>query len=125
MSNFFNFSVSLENGAMMTTVRLAVGGVAALAGLNVDESEDFKVCVTESLLLFKRNGFSLATCNCNVEKDVLTATLKADGEKVATENSGVEDEISFALLGALVDEVSFDKTTDGAVVGVTLIKKSV
>ena len=46
MSKFFHFSLPLTDGTLMTTVRLTVGGITAAAGLDVDEGEDFKVCVT-------------------------------------------------------------------------------
>ena len=52
------FSVSLPlTGEYLTTVRLTTGGLCALAGFDVDTAEDYKVCVTESLLIVKRNGF--------------------------------------------------------------------
>ena len=61
MSKFFHFSLPLTDGTLMTTVRLTVGGITAAAGLDVDEGEDFKVCVTEALLIVKRNGFQEAS----------------------------------------------------------------
>ena len=55
------FSVTLPlSGEYLTTVRLTTGGLCALAGFDVDATEDFKVCVTESLLILRRNGFSNA-----------------------------------------------------------------
>ena len=44
----------------LTTVRLATGGVCAVSGLDVDYTEDIKVCVTEGLLILKRNGYARA-----------------------------------------------------------------
>ena len=41
---------------VMTTVRLATGGVCSLVSLSYDDGEDCKVCVTESLLLLVRGG---------------------------------------------------------------------
>lgn len=53
-----NFCVSLPlSSEYLTTVRLTTGGLCALCGFDVDSAEDFKVCVTESLLILKRNGF--------------------------------------------------------------------
>ena len=52
------FLVTLPlTGEYLTTVRLTTGGLCALAGFDVDTAEDFKVCVTESLLILRRNGF--------------------------------------------------------------------
>ncbi len=92
-------------GEYFTTVRLTSGGLCALAGFDVDETEDFKVCVTESLLLLKRNGFATAE---------ITFTLgEALGCKIVGETltggkeEGLEDEISRSLLTALLGKVEF------------------
>lgn len=123
MKEYFDFSLPLTGNGLMTTVRLTVGGLAAAAGLNVDDAEDFKVCVTESLLVFKRNGAAAATAHCVIDEG-LEVTLFSEGDEKLNREESVENEISFALLGALVDEVKFQKE-DGAVTGVTLFKKSV
>ena len=55
------FIVTLPlTGEYLTTVRLTTGGLCALAGFDVDTAEDYKVCVTESLLILKRNGYTRA-----------------------------------------------------------------
>lgn len=123
MKEFFQFSLPLDNGSLMTTVRLTVGGLAAAAGLDVDEGEDFKVCVTESLLIFKRNGFASVSAKFDLS-DGFTAVLSAQSPSGEKSGGSLEDEISYALLGALVDEVSFERN-EGAVVGITLVKRSV
>ena len=52
------FSVTTPlTGEYLTTVRLTTGGLCALVGFDVETAEDYKVCVTESLLILKRNGF--------------------------------------------------------------------
>ena len=61
------FSVTLPlTGEYLTTVRLTTGGLCALAGFDVESAEDYKVCVTESLLILKRNGFLKATIEFTV-----------------------------------------------------------
>ena len=46
------FSIRLPlTGEYLTTVRLTTAGLCSLAGLDVDFIEDYKVCVTESLLI--------------------------------------------------------------------------
>ncbi len=97
-------------GEYFTTVRLAVGGLCALAGFDVDLAEDFKVCVTESLLILKRNGFSSA----NVEFTLSEALgCEIVGEQLNGEKEeGMEDEISRALLSALLGKVEFIKDSD-------------
>ncbi len=125
MKNFFDFSLSLESGKLLTTVRLTVGGLAAAAGLDLDACEDFKVCVTEGLLLFKRNGCAQATARCEFSADGLAVELQGGERTGETDDSGLENEISYALLGALVDDVSFRKDEDGVVTAVRLMKRSV
>ena len=126
MNTFFDFSLSLESGSLMTTLRLTVGGLASAAGLDLDAGEDFKVCVTEGLLLLKRNGCSSAAAHCEISDGCLLCEIRA-GVKggAAAEETALENEISYALLGALVDEVSFDKQRDGSVSAIRLLKKSV
>ncbi len=86
----------------MTTVRLATGGLAALAGLGLDESEDCKVCVTESLLLLMHRGFSAARLTFFLDGGLY---VRVAGEGAGNADGAEEDEISFALLSALADSV--------------------
>ena len=123
MKNFFDFSLPLESGTLLTTVRLTVGGIASAAGLDLDACEDFKVCVTEGLLLFKRNGRASAKAHCEFTGEGLVAELTAGAQTGAAGESWLENEISYALLGALVDEASFDKDESGAVTAIRLVKK--
>ena len=55
MNALIDLKIPLESD-LMTTVRLLTGGVCSLVGLGLEESEDCKVCVTESLLLLKHGG---------------------------------------------------------------------
>ena len=100
------FSVTLPlTGEYLTTVRLTTGGLCALTGFDVDTTEDYKVCVTESLLILKRNGYTSASIDFAVGESLQCAVCGRDkgGEIV----DGMEDEISRALLSALVGEVDF------------------
>ena len=105
------FSVTLPlTGEYLTTVRLTTGGLCALVGFDVESAEDYKVCVTESLLILKRNGFSSATIEFSVGEALACRVLGME-ENGEQENS-FEDEISRALLSALVGEVEFIKEQD-------------
>lgn len=96
-------------GEYLTTVRLTTGGLCALVGFDVDAAEDYKVCVTESLLILKRNGFSSAELTFTVGEALgCTAVGIAEGER----EDVAEDEISRALLSALLGEVEFVKEND-------------
>ena len=110
------FCVTLPlTGEYLTTVRLTTGGLCSLVGFDVDTAEDYKVCVTESLLILKRNGFTTA--------DIVFTVGEALGCKVVGKDVGgektdsFEDEISYALLSAVLGEVQFIKDGD-TIVGV-------
>lgn len=112
------FSLSLPLGsAYLTTARLTVGGICALANLDIDKTEDIKVCVTEGLLLLSRNGFSRAQVMLSVEEN-LSISLQGEGERGEAKDAD-EDEISYALLAALSDEASF--ADDGKAFVITLV----
>lgn len=102
MNELLVLRVRLRND-MMTTVRLATGGVCSLAGLSYDGGEDCKVCVTESLLLLLRGGYGEAevTFTCD---DRLHVSVAGIGRQSAPAPSD-EDEIAAALLNALADDV--------------------
>lgn len=100
----------------LTTVRLTTGGVCAVAEFDVDSTEDFKVCVTESLLVLKRNGFLSAEIRFEVGEKL---SCKIQGtERGGDKEQGAEDEISYALLNALLGDVAYDKEEDGGVLAV-------
>ncbi len=101
------------SGEYFTTVRLTCGGLCALAGFDVDEAEDFKVCVTESLLILKRNGFSAATVEFSVG-EALSCRIAGE-ELIGEKEDGLEDEISHALLSALLGKVEFVKDNERVV----------
>lgn len=111
------FSVSLPlTGEYLTTVRLTTGGLCALAGFDVDLAEDYKVCVTESLLILKRNGYARADIEFTVGEALSCAMFGKD--RVLEKENSAEDEISRALLSALLGEVEFIKTDEGEVSGI-------
>ena len=108
------FSIGLPlTGEYLTTVRLTTGGLCALVGFDMDSAEDYKVCVTESLLILKRNGFARARIEFVVGQQLSCELI---GEDATCERGDeLEDEISRALLGALLGEVEFDKNANGVV----------
>lgn len=108
------FSVCLPlTGEYLTTVRLTTGGLCTLVGFDVDGAEDYKVCVTESLLILKRNGFLRATIDFTVGEK-LGCTVCGEAQSGEKEDS-IEDEISHALLSALLGDVEFVKNANGIV----------
>ena len=101
------------SGEYLTTIRLTTGGLCAMAGFDVDTAEDFKVCVTESLLIVKRNGFLRASVEFNVGETLACTVSGQDKEKADTET--LENEISHALLEALLGKVEFTADESGSV----------
>ncbi len=109
----FSIELPLET-EYFTTVRLTTGGICATLQFDVESTEDVKVCVTESLLVLKRNGFSSARIAFEAGEMLACEVVGVDrdGEKED------EDEISYALLGALLGEVDYQKDESGKVVAV-------
>ena len=108
------FSVTLPlTGEYLTTVRLTTGGLCSLAAFDVDAAEDYKVCVTESLLILKRNGFRRAMIEFTVGEALGCVMQGLDGDGEAEDS--FEDEISRALLSALLGEVEFVKNSENKV----------
>ena len=110
MMELFKMRVVLRSD-VMTTVRLATGGVCSLAALSYDDGEDCKVCVTESLLLLLRGGYACADVTFT-EGDALSVLV--EGEGGAAKNAPCEeDEIALALINALAENVEM-RRQDGA-----------
>lgn len=112
--NTFQIKLSLVGeGEYFTTVRLTTGGICALANFDVDSAEDFKVCVTESLLILKRNGYQSAEIEYTLGEQ-LGCKIKGLNAEAEPQES-IEDEISYALLNALLGKVDFIKKDGGRV----------
>jgi hypothetical protein len=109
--NAVNFAFPLT-AELMTTVRLTTGGICSLAGLCLDDSEDCKVCVTESLHLLRHRGYARAELAFRWDEGLCIA-VTGEGER-GKETEASEDEISAALLSALAEDVIVEKR-DGAV----------
>ncbi len=101
MKSIFEISFPLKS-ELMTTVRLAAGGVCAMKGLDIDAAEDCKVCITESLLLLKHRGYLTANIFF-YEGEALSVRIEGEGEGEGEPSP--EDDISLALLSALLGDV--------------------
>lgn len=118
-TDVFSLRVPLRGIDYFTTVRLAVSGILSAAGADIDAAEDFKVCVTEALLMLKRGGALCAEVSFFVGK-VITAKVVCLNRGEASPSDD-ENEISAALLGALVDKAEYVEK-DGEIDGITLYK---
>ncbi len=106
MKEYMTIALPLSR-ELMTALRLATGGVCSLAGVDLERSEDCKVCVTESLLLLMHAGYPSARVGF-WEEDGLLVRVSGEGERGAAAPTE-EDEISFALLGALAEQTETEK----------------
>jgi len=111
----FKVEFNLCDSEYMTALRLVAGAVCSAKDIDLDALEDFKVCVTESALILK---------NCGFEK--VQATFSADG-CVGAEIAGFggnpsegDNELSLALIGALVSDCSIEK--NGNVIEKVILK---
>lgn len=95
---------------VLTTLRLVTGGVCALVGLGLDEAEDCKVCVTESLLLLLGGGGKCARV-CFRRGEALFVELEAESYQGGREKP-LEEEISIALLNALVTDLKIERAKE-------------
>lgn len=101
----FSVEFELKDSEYMTALRLVAGAVCSAADADIDLLEDFKVCVTESALILKNNGF----------KSVKAVFDSSDGVKAEISGFGGEAqngdcELSLALIKALVGGCDISET---------------
>ncbi|MDE6585879.1 MAG: ATP-binding protein [Clostridia bacterium] len=100
----FTVKFNLCDSEYMTALRLVCGAVCSVHGLNVDDLEDFKVCVTESAIILKNCGF----CTCTVLfKDDNGLVCEVTGEGGNPKEG--ETELSLALISALVSDCEISR----------------
>ena len=100
----FTVKFYLDDSEYMTALRLSCGAVCSLRGMDVDETEDFKVCVTESAIMLKNCGFEKVTAVFYAEGDTVCSVEGEGGSAREGEN-----ELSLALISALVGECDIDR----------------
>ena len=98
------FKFHLADSSYMTALRLVAGAVCSAHDIDVDASEDFKVCITESAIILKDSGFESVSIVFGGE-DKLVCTVTGEGG-VPHES---ENEFSLALISALVEDCSIDR----------------
>lgn len=101
----FTVKFSLADSGYMTALRLVAGAVCSVCEKDVDLAEDFKVCVTESVIILKNCGFEQAeVVFCNEEGFAVCRACGLGGKPAEGEN-----ELSLALISALVDGCDIKK----------------
>ncbi len=103
----FSVRFDLSDSEFNTALRLVAGALCSLAEKDVDAAEDFKVCVTESALILKNCGFK--TLNATFcAQDGVKAVLSGEGGTPAD----ADNELSLALIGALMNGCRIDRSGD-------------
>ena len=110
----FSVEFNLKDGEYLTALRLVAGAVCSTADVDLDQLEDFKVCVTESALILKAGGFESVKAEFDTENGVSVCVSGEGG----TPSEG-DYELSLALIGALVKECDI-KRRGGIIDKVTL-----
>jgi hypothetical protein len=111
----FTVQFSLCDSEYFTALRLIAGSVCSAKDVDIDALEDFKVCVTESALILKNNGFEQVKVEFLTDNNV-QCTLKGVGGKPQE----ADNELSLALIGALVSDCEIEKSDHGMIEKVTL-----
>ena len=94
----------LSDSAYITALRLVAGAVCSAHDIDVDTSEDFKVCVTESAIIMKNCGFEKAQITFPAGDSVRCVVEGQGGSPKSSEN-----DFSLALISALVGVCDIEK----------------
>lgn len=100
----FKVKFCLADSEYLTALRLVTGAICTVHEIDVDTLEDFKVCVTESALILKNNGFESAAVTFEGGEGV-SVTVSGEGGSPRD----ADNELSLALISALVEECDIDK----------------
>ena len=103
----FKVEFDLRDSEYMTALRLVAGAVCSAEDVDVDALEDFKVCVTESALILKNCGFERVAATFNAKGGVSAEIAGFGGTPAQGDN-----ELSLALIGALVSEFNIGRQGD-------------
>ena len=113
MKNSFVMQFPLDE-KYFVSLRLATAGVCDVAGLDVEKTEDFKLCVAEACLSLMRAGYSVArVAICG--DDGMRARVEGVGESdTAPKLSDEGENFTLSLLQELVDDVQMERV-DGKI----------
>jgi hypothetical protein len=100
----FKINFALSDSEYLTAVRLVVGAICSANEVDIDATEDFKVCVTECCIILNNCGNDLAEITFNTH-DGLCAEVKGMGGNL---KEG-DNDFSLALISALVSSCEIEK----------------
>ncbi len=101
----FTVKFSLSDDEFLTALRLVAGAVCNVHQTPIDALEDFKVCVTESVLIFKNSGYGEVEVRFFFN-DGVCCTVSGMGGVPAEGDC----ELSLALVSALVDSCDIERS---------------
>lgn len=107
-------SFSLADSEYLTAVRLVVGAICSSADVDLDATEDFKVCTTESCIILKNCGFENVELTFGTQGGVYAIVSGNGGECAEGDN-----DFSLALISALVSSCDIEKCGE-AIAKITL-----
>jgi len=110
----FKVKFYLSDSEYLTALRLVSGAICSVANVDVDTLEDFKVCITESALIFKNCGYEQVEASFKVDGGIIAEVCGIGGQIEEGDNA-----LSLALISALVENVEI-KTEKGIVSKVIL-----
>ena len=93
----FTVKFSLADSNYFTALRLVAGAVCSASDCDIDALEDFKVCVSESALIFKNCGYEELSAEFISEGGVKVKIKGIGGKAVAG-----DIDLSLALVSALI-----------------------
>ncbi len=101
----FTVKFCLSDSEFMTALRLTVGAVCAAADIDVDSSEDMKVCVTESCIFLKDCGYENVEVRLGCDGGVTACVCGVGGAPQDKDNG-----FSLALISALVSSCEIERS---------------
>jgi anti-sigma regulatory factor (Ser/Thr protein kinase) len=101
--------------------RLTTFAVCSLMKIDINETEDIKVCVNEACLIMMNSRYSNVNVKYNMENN-LKICVQGSGSCLNPINSDEDSkELSLMLLNSLVDEVDYKK--DGGIISSIILTK--
>ena len=102
--------------------RLTTSAVCSMLNLDIEETEDIKVCVNEACLMIMSGNYKSVKVVYNTDNNLMitvTGEGKCDKIKVFNQES---KELGLTMLNSLIDNVEYHKT-NGNVSSITLTKR--
>ncbi|MCD8294850.1 MAG: hypothetical protein LUE27_06395 [Clostridia bacterium] len=104
--NKLKLEFDLKDSVYNTAIRLVAGAVCMINDEDIDDMEDFKVCVTESLLILRSSGYEHAECVFSADGGTMCLVSGQGGAPA----DNADNDLSLALISALVKKCDIRKS---------------